>query len=245
MLRIECPSCAAAYDVPAETLGANGRKVRCSACQTLWLAKSQPDPAEAMADEPVVEAAEIMPPGEIESPVTDVQPPPVVAPVKRRRPWHERIGERMPTQRARWPYAAGLALVIGLGGLAGLRKTIVHHVPEAGRIYAALGLPVNLSGLDLRDVRSGIFSEGGVDLLVVQGEIANISATTRTLPRLKFSIRDTKGVEIYAWTAQTESRELKPGETQTFRRRLASPPPEGTEVLVRFATKSDLIALAR
>lgn len=242
MLRIECPTCTATYDVPAESLGTTGRKVRCSACHTLWLAEAPV--AEPAAE--LVQELDVRPPvGSIEAPVAE-RPVPAPAPAKpRHRPWHERISARAKAPRARWPYAAAVACVLILGGLVGLRKSIVQHLPESGRIYAALGLPVNLTGLDIRQVRSGIFAEGGTELLVVQGEITNITAATRTLPRLKFSIRDAKGVEIYTWTAQADGKDLKPGESQTFRRRLASPPPEGAEVLVRFAGKADLIALAK
>ncbi|MCA0423227.1 MAG: zinc-ribbon domain-containing protein [Proteobacteria bacterium] len=232
MIRICCPSCATAYDLPDASIGPGGRKVRCAACQTLWLAEpTAATDAEAVTDPapaPAVEAPAIPPP-----------------PAPRRRPWHERIGEKAAPTRARWPYVAAILLLLAGGGLVGFRKSVVARAPETGRIYAALGLPVNLSGLALRNVRSGVFSEGGTDLLVVQGEIANVAGDTRLIPRLLFSIRDSRGIEIYHWTAQADSKDLKAGETQTFRRRLASPPPEGANVLVRFAGKGDLLAMAK
>lgn len=36
MVEIECPSCGARYQVPAEALGANGRDVTCSSCGNIW-----------------------------------------------------------------------------------------------------------------------------------------------------------------------------------------------------------------
>lgn len=233
MIRITCPACLAEYDLSVQSVGPAGRKVRCSSCHTQWLVEPPATGLEETRTEPEVTST----PAEIAEPPTARSP--------RRRPWHDRIAMPDGPARARWPAAAAIALLALGTGLVAFRKPIVARAPETGRVYAALGLPVNLTGLALQDVKSGIFSEGGTELLVVQGIIANVTGDTRSVPRLKFTIRDGKGVDIYSWTAQADAKDLKPGETQTFRRRLASPPAEGAEVLVRFASKADLIALAK
>lgn len=274
MPQITCPACAATYDMPVGAIGPDGRKVRCAACKTLWLARTEPARADmptapyeassapqavaevkdepqagappAMDQTPPVAEPEMLPPEpEVAPTAKAAKPSALKAPPRRRKPWHERIGERIEAPRARWPIAASVAVLACLAGTVGLRKSIVAHAPDTGRLFAAIGLPVNLTGLDLKNVRSGVFNEGGVELLVIQGEITNISAVNKPVPRLKFAIRDARGLEIYTWTAQAEMKDLKPGESQTFRRRLASPPPEGSDVLVRFAGKADLIAMAK
>ena len=60
------------------------------------------------------------------------------------------------------------------------------------------------------------------------------------LPRLRFSVRDAQGAEIYAWNAVLEQPVLKPGEAAWFKSRLASPPPEGRNIDVRFFSKRDI-----
>ncbi len=60
------------------------------------------------------------------------------------------------------------------------------------------------------------------------------------LPRLRFSVRDAQGAEIYAWNAVLEQPVLNPGERAFFKSRLASPPPEGRNIDVRFFNKQDL-----
>ena len=58
--------------------------------------------------------------------------------------------------------------------------------------------------------------------------------------RLRFSVRDAQGAEIYAWNTVLEQSVLKPGERAAFRSRLASPPAEGRSIDVRFFTRRDI-----
>ena len=52
----------------------------------------------------------------------------------------------------------------------------------------------------------------------------------------------TKAQEIYAWTAAPARGQMGAGDTQTFRSRLASPPAEGHDLVVRFVNRRDMIA---
>jgi hypothetical protein len=53
-------------------------------------------------------------------------------------------------------------------------------------------------------------------------------------------VRDAQGAEIYAWNTVLEQSVLRPGERAQFKSRLASPPPEGRNIDVRFFNKRDL-----
>ena len=75
---------------------------------------------------------------------------------------------------------------------------------------------------------------------VIEGVIMGQSNKPVELPRLRFSVRDAQGTEIYAWNAVLEQSVLKPGEKAWFKSRLASPPPEGRNIDVRFFSKRDL-----
>lgn len=151
------------------------------------------------------------------------------------RPWHQRLGAQPASRGGLRPLIALLALAMAIGAGIGLRRSVVAAVPETAALYAALGLPVNLRGLELRGVKSMVFRENGVELLIVQGEIVNVAGVGRTAPLLRFSLRDGKGAEIYAWNASPDVIDLGAGGKATFRKRLASPPAEAAEVLVRFA----------
>lgn len=141
-----------------------------------------------------------------------------------------------PAGRGRWPVVATiLALVMGATALIGMREKIVRNAPATALAYRALGLPVNLAGLELRGVRSRVEIDGGRKVLITEGEIVNIRRDENRTPPLTLTVRDSNGLQRYAWTAPAPKTRLQPGETIAFRARLASPPEDGAEVLVRFA----------
>jgi predicted Zn finger-like uncharacterized protein len=148
-----------------------------------------------------------------------------------------------------WPRLGIPAVIVALAAilvaLAGFRGQIVRFAPQTASLYAAVGLPVNLRGLLFENVRTTGEVHEGVPVLIVEGTIANVVNRTVEVPRLRFGMRNAAGHEIYAWTTVTGRSILAPGETATFRSRLASPPPDGRDVIVRFITRRDLIAGAR
>jgi hypothetical protein len=127
-------------------------------------------------------------------------------------------------------------------GLVGWRTEIVRWVPQMAPLYAAIGLPVNIRGLLFTDVTVETQSHEGVAVLVVQGTIVSTATQTVDVPRLRFAVRNASGDELYKWTALPNRPVLAAGQTLAFQSRLASPPPETHDVLVRFFTRRDLHA---
>jgi predicted Zn finger-like uncharacterized protein len=119
------------------------------------------------------------------------------------------------------------------------REQVVRTVPDSAGLYERLGLPVNLRGVEFRDVKGANEIVDGVVVLVVEGQLVNISGRQVDLPRLRLSVRDAAGKEIYTWTATAPKARLEAGEAAPFRSRLASPPPDGASVEVRFFTRVD------
>ena len=76
--------------------------------------------------------------------------------------------------------------------------------------------------------------------LVIEGVIVGQGKKALDIPRLRFAVRDAQGAEIYAWNTVLDQPVLKPGERASFRTRLASPPPEGRYIDIRFFSKRDL-----
>ena len=120
------------------------------------------------------------------------------------------------------------------------RADIVHLLPQTATFYRMVGLDVNLRGLAFKDIKITNETVEGKPVLVIEGTIIGETKTAVELPRLRFSVRDEQGAEIYAWNAVLEQPVLKPGERAYFKSRLASPPPEGRNIDVRFFNKRDL-----
>jgi predicted Zn finger-like uncharacterized protein len=117
---------------------------------------------------------------------------------------------------------------------------MVRLLPQTAAFYKLVGLDVNLRGLRFRDVRVTSETVEGTPMLVIEGAITDDSNKPVELPRLRFSIRDADGAEIYAWNTVLEQSFLRPGEKAVFKSRLASPPPGGRNLDVRFFSKRDL-----
>jgi hypothetical protein len=129
--------------------------------------------------------------------------------------------------------ALALALVIW-------RVDVVRLLPQTATFYRMVGLDVNLRGLAFKDIKITNETVDGKPVLVIEGMIVGQTKKPVELPRLRFSVRDEQGAEIYAWNAVLEQPVLRPGESAYFKSRLASPPPEGRNIDVRFFNKRDL-----
>jgi predicted Zn finger-like uncharacterized protein len=120
------------------------------------------------------------------------------------------------------------------------RAEVVRLLPQTATFYGMVGLDVNLRGLAFKDIKVTNETVEGKPVLVIEGSIIGETRKPVELPRLRFSVRDAQGAEIYAWNAVLEQPVLKPGERAYFKSRLASPPPEGRNIDVRFFNKRDL-----
>jgi predicted Zn finger-like uncharacterized protein len=124
------------------------------------------------------------------------------------------------------------------------RADVVRLLPQTATFYKMVGLEVNLRGLAFKDIKISNETVDGKPVLVIEGTIVGETRKPVELPRLRFSVRDAQGAEIYAWNAVLEQTMLKPGEQAYFKSRLASPPPEGRNIDVRFFNKRDLAGQA-
>jgi predicted Zn finger-like uncharacterized protein len=121
------------------------------------------------------------------------------------------------------------------------RADVVRLVPQTAAFYKMVGLEVNVRGLSFKDVKITTETMEGKAVLVIEGVIVGTARKPVELPRLRFSVRDAQGAEIYAWNAVLEQPVLNPGERAWFKSRLASPPPEGRNIDVRFFSKRDIV----
>ncbi len=145
-----------------------------------------------------------------------------------------------------WPLSrlqtAILALLLIDSMIVAWRTDFVRAMPQTASFYALMDLPVNLRSLEFADIATSTEQHDGVPILVVEGNIVNTAQKIVDVPRLKFALRNAARQEIYSWTAVPSRTMLPPGEAVSFRTRLASPPPDGHDVLVHFVTRRDIVA---
>ncbi|KMO35788.1 zinc-ribbon domain-containing protein [Methylobacterium aquaticum] len=220
---IVCPACASEYTLDPEQIGPAGRTVRCAACREPWFVS-------APAPEP---GADLPQTGEAVFSASGTAPP------RRSRPRAE------PAKRSGAPgrrrLAAAALAVAGLGavGLALMpagRAGLVRALPQTARLYAAIGLPVNLRGLAFRDVAAyQVPDASGAGRLVVEGDLVSAAKEAVPVPPLRLELHDEHGQVVYRWTAEAPRDRLEPEETARFRAELPGAPAKGRAVLVRFA----------
>lgn len=133
--------------------------------------------------------------------------------------------------------AAMVALAVAL---VVWRADVVRLAPQTASFYKMVGLDVNLRGLLFKDVKVTTETVEGKPVLVIEGAIVGATPKAIDLPRLRFSVRDAQGAEIYAWNMVLEQTVLKPGDRAWFKSRLASPPAEGRSIDIRFFNKRDI-----
>ena len=129
--------------------------------------------------------------------------------------------------------------------LVGARSEVVRFFPQTASLFAAVGLPVNLRHLKFENMRISKETQEGLSALVIEGTIVSVASKATEVPRLRFAARDAAGQEVYTWNALPSRSILGPGEKLDFRSRFVSPPPNATDVMVRFFTPQDSATAAK
>ncbi|PZO03773.1 MAG: hypothetical protein DCF28_06770 [Alphaproteobacteria bacterium] len=218
---LTCPSCATSYFTPDEAVGSNGRRVRCQSCAHIWHATHDapldltsavpappatlPDPASAQPGFGKRDEAD---------PELSETPAPELPKAFRARAEQQRRLRRAATHGAVW---AGIASVfIGLIAAAWLfRIEIVDVFPRAGAAYAAVGLPVNPTGLEFEAI-SAKTDPNMPDQVLVSGALRNIRDREVVSPAVRLALLDEHGAEIGFKIVAIDSAPVLPGSVQGF-----------------------------
>jgi hypothetical protein len=123
---------------------------------------------------------------------------------------------------------------------AALPEMVVAYAPASMRAYQAVGMEVNIYGLEIRRVEQQHAIVDGMRVLSVKGEIANVTDDPVKMPWLRFGLADPGGAEVYFWTLDTGARPLRAGESTTFTTRVAAPPETAQKLHIRFARATEI-----
>ena len=229
---LTCPNCATRYQTDPSTIVAPGRNVRCAKCGQVWfqtppeveVEPEQTAEPPALGEHPAVAAS---------STTADARMGDAMAPMV---PYAD-AGEGR--SRGRMGRAIGglvlIAIVVAaVFALVEYRQTIATLWPKSASLYAAIGMKVNVLGLDFRDVKSAQSVEAGQPLLQLSGNIVNVSEHAIPVPLVRVALIDGQSREVYHWTFNAGAGTLAPGASASFTTRLSAPPEEAKSVAVRF-----------
>lgn len=119
------------------------------------------------------------------------------------------------------------------------RHPIVAAYPQMDRLYKLVGLtdPPG-EGLSLEKVASDRRLVSGTRILIITGQVVNVSDQARKLPRLRASLTDARGEELLFWLFSAVGEELQPGESTGFETSTDNPPAGAANISITFADDS-------
>lgn len=147
------------------------------------------------------------------------------------------LNRHLPSARLRRSVRTG-AVVLLLGLLTTLalaRVQIVTHAPQMAGLYAALGLPVNIIGLEFRDVTTVLSRQDGAQLLRITARIVSVAGRPVPVPAVIVSLLGADRAVLYRWSVAPSARDLGAGEYVNFTSQITTPPPGVTGVRLTFA----------
>ena len=135
-----------------------------------------------------------------------------------------------------------LLLLLTVGLAAGIffgRAQIVAAWPPAALLYEKIGhpAPVPGEGLLIRNIRVERLMEGSTMILVVQGEVVNLSDEPAIIPPMKAQLRDLERKELQDWEFEANRLDLSPGEIAAFRTEFVNPAGEAADLVVTFSAQ--------
>ena len=217
---LTCPECATGYFVEDGQIRAAGRAVRCAACGHRWTAYPE-RPLDLVSSE--AQGAIATRP----APEPEAEPAPLTGEdlprVFRDRAVEEKRMREAALKGAVWGGAA-LAVAVAVGLALVFREGVVRAWPQTASIYAAIGLPVNITGLVIEQVRAEPSLQDGHATLAVSGVIRNITDHPVLAPPLRISLFNAQGKRVAGQIAELGNARVPPGETRHFVTSIFDPP---------------------
>ena len=264
---ITCPNCQTRYTVNASAFTATGRKVRCSQCGHEWHEAAPADAPLSVAPAIAGAGGAAAAPQRETSPQwqdegrddadahahahahvhADAAPAAAAAAAaagRRGSPSHPEAVPGRPSERRLATVAGWLALIAFVLGscaaLAAFREEVVRIWPATAALYRAVGLPVAVKGVEFSRVIYQRTVENGLTVLSISGEIVNTADGRKPVPRVRVSLRDADGAELYHYFFAASAETLDAGEAVPFVSRLSSPPAAARDLVLRFVEPGEL-----
>ncbi|MEM7042346.1 MAG: hypothetical protein AAF543_06005 [Pseudomonadota bacterium] len=133
---------------------------------------------------------------------------------------------------------AGVVVLLLVSAIIG-RNGIVGKFPATAAVYQSVGLSIEQDfGLEFKDVTLDWQREGGAFVLVVEGEIVNLSEANQAIPPVRMAILDSEGRELQHEYFELEENEISAGNRINFSGRMVDPIDQGENFRLTFGQES-------
>ena len=236
---LTCTSCSTRYYADDAAIGPAGRTVRCAACGFSWFAEPQLElrtaaeaPAEPQPKKEVLTRERVE---RLRRAAEQPGPAPSAA-----AKFRAQQAERMRRERARaaiavWG-ATGAALAASATGAVAFRQDVAEVWPRSASAFAALGLDVNVYGLEFYDLAVTRDFDGPTPVLLVSGEVRNIGRDGKLPPPVRLSLRDANSQEIFEVVSSISETPVEAGAAIPFQIRVENPPADAVDLEATFAS---------
>lgn len=221
---ITCPSCGAQYDIPDQSIGPKGRRVKCTSCGYTWLQLPPTDPSENF------EA--------IQEQITENFTQPIETDNK---PVSKTTTQAVPVVKDH-SHPKTIGIGVGLGVILFIlfvilsipfRFAVTSSLPSAALFYQMIGFDVPAPGIEmaLEGIESKLMEDG---TLLVRGKIVNKADTEQKVAGLLIRVDGAKGW-LKDWPIDLNNKVFRPKEEISFEYRLPDVPSGVENVTIRFA----------
>jgi predicted Zn finger-like uncharacterized protein len=206
---LECPKCAARYEILDSALTEEGRKVRCGQCSYTWFQESpyvSEEEIDRLVSEGVREEDDLLleePPQQEEvedipesgKPVQDKQQESSSSDSRRER-------EPLKTRLLSYMIGGGAFVLLTMAGLILFQGAILSSWTPSLKLYQMMGVPISMVGenLVIESLSAQVKKdEQGRDVLVLSGRIVNLTPDILPVPNMIATLQDKDGVAQDKW----------------------------------------------
>ncbi len=212
---LTCPECETQYFADDNTIGGDGRSVKCAACGHAWFVRADGSQGSQSQEE------------------TRSGHQRYLQLVSKRRKKQSRLAATLV-----WSVMATLAVAAIIGAYV-YRDGVVSIWPKSASLYRVLGLEVNRFGLDFENIERSRELVGTMPVLSVAADVRNITTTVRQAPAVRVGLLDEYGKEIAFMLAEVVPADIPAGEVGRFRAVLENPPVESYQLDLRFVPRDE------